>query len=167
MADDEQQSPSQTDEGFFISDQDFAFIQGINEEFVEDVVEVLVQLYKMDVDSTESTFRGETTEQGKTFSKTVQLHALVVPEDQRTEQDRGTFDVLRSAQFGVQRERLKDKEFYPQRGDFIEWDEEFFEIQNVVDNELLGSKYFYRHSLVADAERTRDSNIELVQRNRP
>jgi len=154
------------DEGFFISDQDFEMIQHYNEEFVNDVVEVLVRFYQIDLDATGSTFRGETARQGKTYSRDVEVHSLVVPEDQEIDDSEYTFDVNRDVQFGFQREVLKDKQFYPQRGDIIEWDEEFFEIRNVVDNELLGTKFFYRHSIVCDTHRVRDSNIELVKNDR-
>ena len=159
--------PYKDDEGFFISDQDFEMIQQYNTEFVEEVVEVLVRFYKMDVDRTKSTFRGETAPAGKEYSRIVEMNTLVVPDDQQTaEGEKGTFDVTRTANFGFQRERLKEKEFYPQRGDLIEWDEEFFEVENVVDNELLGTKYFYRNSIVCDAHRVRTSNTDLINQNR-
>lgn len=141
-------------------------IQHYNEEFVEDVVEVLVRFYKMDVDRTKTTFRGETGPAGKEYNRVIELHSLVVPQDQQTDDSDYTYDVDRAAEFGFQRERLKEKEFYPQRGDLIEWDEEFFEIENVVDNELLGTKYFYRHSIVCDTHRVRVSNTDLVKQNR-
>ena len=157
--------PYKEDEGFFISDQDFEMFQQYNQELVEEVVEVVVRFYKMDVDRTKSTFRGETSPAGKEYSRVVEMNTLVVPEDQQTaEGEKGTFDVNRTAQFGFQRERLKD--FYPQRGDLIEWDEEFFEIENVVDNELLGTKYFYRHSIVCESHRVRTSNTDLINKNR-
>ncbi len=159
--------PYKEDEGFFISDQDFEMFQQYNQELVEEVVEVVVRFYKMDVDRTKSTFRGETSPAGKEYSRVVEMNTLVVPEDQQTaEGEKGTFDVNRTAQFGFQRERLKDKDFYPQRGDLIEWDEEFFEIENVVDNELLGTKYFYRHSIVCESHRVRTSNTDLINKNR-
>ena len=158
--------PYKEDEGFFISDQDFEMFQQFNEEFVEEVVEVVVRFYKMDVDRTQSTFRGETSPAGKEYSRVVEMNTLVVPEDQQTDDSEYTYDVDRSAEFGFQRERLKDKNLYPQRGDLIEWDEEFFEIENVVDNELLGTKYFYRHSIVCDTHRVRVSNTDLVNQNR-
>lgn len=157
---------SREDEGFFISDQDFETIQQFNTEFVNDIVEVLVRFYQIDLDATDSTFRGETAPEGKTYSRSFEANSLVVPEDQAIDDSEYTFDVNRDVQFGFQRELLKEKEFYPQRGDIIEWDEEFHEIKNVVDNELLGTKYFYRHSIVCDTHRVRDSNIELVKNNR-
>lgn len=159
--------PYKEDEGFFISDQDFETIQQFNQEFVEEVVEVAVLFYKMDVDRTKATFRGETAPAGKKYNRVIELKTLVVPDDQQTAQgEKGTYDVDRSANFGFQRERLKDKDFYPQRGDLIEWDEEFFEIENVVDNELLGTKYFYRHSIVCDTHRVRTSNTDLIDNTR-
>jgi hypothetical protein len=159
--------PYKEDEGFFISDQDFEMFQQFNQEFVEEIIEVTVLFYKMDVDATESTFRGETAPQGKSYDRVVEIDSLVVPDDQQTASgEKGTYDVNRSANFGFQRERLKDKEFYPQPGDVIEWDEEFFEIDNVIDNELLGTKYFYRHSIVCEAHRDRDSNTDLINSNR-
>lgn len=141
-------------------------IQQYNEEFVEEVVEVTVRFFKMDVDRTQVTFRGETAPQGKEYTRVVEMDTLVVPEDQQTDDQEYTYDVDRRANFGFQRERLKEKEFYPQRGDLIEWDEEFFEIENVVDNELLGTKYFYRHSIVCDSHRVRTSNTDLIDKTR-
>lgn len=159
--------PYKEDEAYFISDQDFEMFQQFNEEFVDEVVDVLVRFYKMDVDRTKTTFRGETAPAGKEYSDVYEVHTLVVPEDQQTAQgEKGTYDVDRGAEFGFQREKLKEHDFYPQRGDLIEWDEEFFEIENVVDNELLGTKYFYRHSIVCDTHRVRVSNTDLISQNR-
>jgi hypothetical protein len=157
--------PDYSDQGFFFGDQDFKYFQYLNQEFVEDIVSVDVVVYKINPDKTDTNLYGEAEEGRKVYDRSVALNALIQPQDQQTDNADFTFDVDRPVTFGFQREVLKKCNLYPQRGDVIEFDDAFHEITEVVDNELLGSKYFYRHSIVCQTSVARDSNINLIDRN--
>lgn len=149
-------------QGFFIGNRDFEFFQQVNQEFVEDIVEVPVGYYRVAPDETEVNIYGESDKGRKLYERPIKLYTLIEPQDQQTDTNIGPFDVDRDVVFGFQRERLKDVNLYPQRGDLIEFDNDYYEIENVVDNELLGSQWFYRHSIVVSTHVARTSNITLI-----
>ena len=148
---------------YFISEQDFQQLQGFSEEFVSDVVAVTVDFFKLDYNATETTFRGETAETGKKYEVIETVHSIPVIDDASEDDTYGVGDRTQGGNFGFRREELKEREFYPQRGDAIRWDDSFYEIQNVVDNEILGSRYFYRNSIVCEVQQTRESDLDLFE----
>lgn len=152
-------------QGFFVGDRDFEFFQQVNRELVEDIVNVNVVIYKIAPEQTKSNMYGEAEEGAKVYFPGVGLKALIQPEDQQTEENDFTFDVKRDLTLGFQRERLKDKDLYPQRGDIVEFDNQYYEIKEVVDNTLLASKWFYRHSVVCRCHVARDTNLTLTRPN--
>lgn len=149
-------------EGFFIGDRDFQFFQNITEEFIEDIVEVPVGYYRACPEDTETNIYGESEEGRKLFEKPLELKCLIEPEDQETDDGDFTFNVNRNVTFGFQRERLKEFNLYPERGDFIEFDNDYYEVESIVDNDLLGSQWFYRHSIVIDAHLARNTSVTIV-----
>lgn len=149
-------------QGFFIGNRDFEMFQHLNREFIEDLVEVPCGYLRTAPDETETNIYGESAEGRKLFEPPLRVYALIEPEDQATDQGDFTFDVRRNVTFGFQRERLKEKGLYPQRGDLIEFDHDYYEVQSVVDNRLLGSQWFYRHAIVVETHVARPTNITLV-----
>lgn len=149
-------------EGFYIGDNDFAFFQSVSREFIEDIVEVPVGYHRVCPEKTETNIYGESKEGRKLYETAVQAYAIIDPQDQATDTGEFTFDVDRDVTFGFQRERLKDIDLYPQRGDIIEFDNDYYEIDEVVDNQLLGSQWFYRHSIVVDTHVARPTNMSLI-----
>lgn len=145
---------------FFIGRRDYNFVNQVNQELVERIVKVGVFVYKVDPNVDENVY-GEAEDGGKSYLPPVKVFALLIPDDQQTEDQKFTFDVSRTVNFGFQRERLRDIGLYPERGDVIEWDDELYEIADVVDNELLGSKYYLRHSIVVRTHNTRETNTQI------
>ena len=158
MADDRER----VGEGFYIGDRDFEMFQQFNQEFIEDIVEVPIGYYRVCPEETESNIYGESKEGRKLFEEPIRLYCIINPEDQETDEGGFTFDIDRDVTFGFQRERLKDFDMYPQRGDLIEFDNTYHEVRDIVDNQLLGSQWFYRQSIVVNTHVARPSNITLV-----
>lgn len=149
-------------QGFFIGNRDFDLFQHFNQEFVEEIVEVPIGYYRTASSQTVTNVYGESPEGEKYYEIPIKLYALIEPDDQETDTGDFTFDVDRNVTFGFQRERLKEKELYPQRGDLIEFDHDYYEVSDIIDNKLLGSQWFYRHSIVVNTHVARPTNITLI-----
>ena len=54
---------------------------------------------------------------------------------------------------------------YPEVGDILAWENAFFEISNVVENQFLGGQPEKNYSLICNAHMTRKSKLNLVERN--
>ena len=86
---------------------------------------------------------------------------------------------VRTAQFGISRDILEKASFYPESGDIIKWDNEFYQIDNVDANQYFtgknpetwpkGSKFGYSVSVLCDTHVTRQtpSNIRKMRFGNP
>jgi hypothetical protein len=55
--------------------------------------------------------------------------------------------------------------FYPEIGDIIFWNDRYYEINNVVQEQLLGGISEKSHSIICNAQYTRLSSLNIVERN--
>ena len=59
---------------------------------------------------------------------------------------------------------LKDANFYPEVGDFILFNDRYHEVNNVVQEQLLGGQANKSHSIICNTHYSRLSQINLVDR---
>jgi len=152
------------EEATFLGNNDFAFMQGLNKEFINRIVDTTVLYYKPAPSHTDSDIYGESPE-GKFYYKPMELKGLIIPEDQETQDEDFGFEVQQDLQIGFQREELKKHQFYPEEGDIIEWSNYYFEVGSTVDNTLLASRFFMRHGAVVNVHSTRLSKEQIVDEN--
>ena len=59
---------------------------------------------------------------------------------------------------------MKLKNIYPQVGDVVLWENAFFEISNIVENQFLGGQPEKNYSLLCNAHMTRKSKLNILPR---
>lgn len=148
-------------EAKFFGNRDFAFMQRVNRELIEEVVDTPVMYYRVCAGDTATNIYGEAPG-GKTYFDPIQVSGLIVPQDQQTDQTEAGFEVTQDLEIGFQRERLKKHDIYPEEGDLVEWSNLYFEVAGTVDNSLLASRFYLRHGVVLTLNQTRVSNIQTV-----
>ena len=123
-----------------------------------------VIVYKISANDTEVNMYGETS-QGKVFKPGVQLTALVEAENQTTTTDEFGPDQQQNALFSFIRQSLVDISFVVEIGDIINWNDGYWEISNVDENQLIGGQQSFKHSVVCSTFLVRIShlNIERVR----
>jgi hypothetical protein len=147
---------------FFVGGNDWAFIQGVNEEYVDEIIDIPIIYYKILPQETVTNLYGESPE-GEVYRPPFQIKVLITPEDQQTDrQNTGGPTKKQSMQFGIQREVLKKFDIYPEEGDVIQWSNLYFEVKEVVDNTLVGDKFNLRHAVTVRTEQTRISKINVI-----
>lgn len=151
-------------EATFLGNRDFAFMQGLNKEFINRIVDVAVGYYKPVPEDIDTDIYGESPE-GKVYYQPMKLHALLIPEDQETKDEDFGFEVQQDLQIGFQREELKKHDFMPSEGDVVEWSNYYFEVGSTVDNTLLATRFFFRHGVVVNAHSTRLSKEQITDRH--
>lgn len=145
----------------FVTERDFQFFQHINKEIIIDVVDVPVTLYKIILDNVSVNIYGEAT--NKARYKGIQLHALVkYPKTDADSTDFG-FDVNQNVEFRFQRKMLQDVEVYPEVGDVVAYNENFYEIDNTQESQLIAGKPQYNQSIICVAHLTRRSVIDIEE----
>ena len=118
--------------------RDIAFIQGINRELINDVVDVAVDIYKPLVESNRENLYGETIR--KVFQTAVRVKCLLEVEDQEWSGG-DILDVNQKATFSFLRHELREySNLVVQIGDIIHWNDIYWEIDSVIQNKLIFGK---------------------------
>jgi hypothetical protein len=122
----------------FGSQRDFRLLVGINRELVSDVVEQEILYYKISLEQTQANIYGEAPE--KVYWNPVKLNCLIDRGDQQTTSDDFGADSIRDVKFAFIRQDLKDVNTFPEVGDIIQWQEDYYEVDNTTENQLLLGK---------------------------
>ena len=155
----------------FYSQKDIDTFDKFNKELVgnlsteqDGIINQPVIIYKVSVTDTEVNMYGETS-QGKVFKPGVQIVALVNAEDQTTTTDEFGPDLQQNAEFSFIRQSLVDINFVVEIGDVINWNNGYWEISSINENQLIGGQTDYNHSVVCNTYLLRIShlNIERVR----
>lgn len=147
----------------FVTDTDFRFFQHINREIVVDVVDVEVILYKIIPDVVSVNIYGESTE--KTRYRGISLNALIkyTKKEAETEQGFGYDTVQRDIEFRFVRKLLEDVNVYPDVGDIIRFNENYYEVHNITEAQLIANRPEYNHNIICECHLTRRSGINLEE----
>jgi hypothetical protein len=122
----------------FGSQRDFALFVNINRELLSDVVEQEILYYKMSLEQTQANIYGEAAD--KVFWSPVKLNCLIKRGDQQTTVDDFGPDSSRDVEFAFLRQDLKDTNTFPEVGDIIMWNEDYYEVDNTTENQLFLGK---------------------------
>jgi hypothetical protein len=131
-----------------------------------DVVENLIQIYKIAPEETKTNIYGETSsETGKWYYPAVQVSALIERTEMATDYDDFGPNRSQTHVFKMREKMLRMLEFYPEIGDMVFWNDRYYEIDNVVQEQLLGGISDKSHSIICNGHYTKITSLNVVQRN--
>lgn len=148
----------------FINTKDLAFFNQVSKELVEDVIETPVVLYKISVADSKTNLYGESLT--KTYYPGIKLYALIDRENEVANYDGAGPDTSQTATFRFQRTRLETLGEYPEEGEILDWNNAYWEISNVIENQLPGGRVNQNFSFVAEAFMIRRSQLNIEERAR-
>ena len=122
----------------FGSQKDFALIRRMNRALLQNIVQQEVAYYKVSLEDTEANIYGEALT--KNFFNPILLNCLITRGDQTMTADEFGGDLTRESSFAFLRDDLVDAELVPEVGDIVMWQEDYYEIDNVTENELFWGK---------------------------
>lgn len=143
----------------FIGPKDMNFITGINKELVDEIIETDVIIYSLDIHENEVNLYGESTE--KMYRPGLKMNALITHDDQVSEDSEFGPNTMQNIICAFRRLVLKQKDFYPDKGDVILYNNAYFEITNVIDNQLIAGRVGLPHSIICPAVMTNRSSINV------
>lgn len=146
----------------FFKQRDFNFFQSLNKELVNDFVETPVIIYKLDLGQTESNLYGESVG-GKSYQVGFQVNCYIERSDQATNYEGFGSDTQQGIQFRFLRSILKDVSLVVQVGDIISFNDAYFEVDNVIDNELVAGNTGFSNSIIVDTHMTRRSKLNIEE----
>lgn len=144
----------------FVSSRDFDFFQHINREVVVDVVDVEVILYKMYSDTIQVNIYGESTD--KTYYRGISLNGLIkYPKVAPSSEGFGVDAKQENVEFRFVRKLLQDVNVYPEVGDIIQYNTNYYEIHNMNETQLIAGRPEYNQTISCETHLTRRSNLNL------
>jgi hypothetical protein len=157
----------------FGGSRDISFIRHINKELINNIIEQQVGYYKISLDKTDSNLYGESL--NKTYNNPVLVNCLIDRVDQNwTETEFGS-DVTRAINVRFLRDILVDIQLYPEVGDVMLWQENYYEIAGIIENQFVVGKdpsYSYSSdtddfgssiSIIVNAQYIRPEKVGLKQ----
>ena len=151
---------------FFVPQKEVNLIDSMNEELIDDILGQYVDIYKVSLDETETNVYGESAT--KYYNVGFRVNCMLNYNEPETLQDEFGADKNSSINMYFQRNNLASGSlnFYPEIGDVVDWNEHFWEINSVTEPQLVAGHQGYRHSVVASANRSRLSNLQIEERPR-
>ena len=145
--------------------RDAKFLAAINAELLNAVVDTEIEFFKLIIESSDSNIYGEST--NKSYQDSVLIPCLITKESKTAVMDDYGHSYTRTAQFGISRDILERASFFPEVGDIVFWDNEYYELDNVDANQYFagknpetwpnGSQHGYSVSVLCDAHATRQT----------
>lgn len=137
-----------------------------NAELMGDIIENIVQIYKIAPEQTVTNMYGETSSaSGKWYFPAIQISALVERADMEAEYDDFGPNRRQDYVFKMRERMLQQLEFYPEIGDIVFFNDRYYEIENVTQEQLLGGQSDKSHSIICFGHYTKYTSLNIIERN--
>ena len=146
----------------FLQTRDIEFFKGIARELVDDVVENICVLFKVNISETKVNLYGEAL--NKTWHPGVELNVLINKSGQTAAYEGFGADVLQNIEFKFDRWMLEEKLSYPEIGDVIYFDNSYYEIDNTSEVQFVGGLSENNFSVVCSTFMVRKSQLNIEER---
>lgn len=146
----------------FISDRDVRFFKHIAREAVDDVVENICVLYKINLADTRINLYGEAI--SKTWHPGVQLNVLIDKSGQQQNYEGFGPNTVQDIQFNFDKFMLEEKSIYPEVGDVIFFDQAYYEINNTTEVQYSGGLPQHNFSVVCSTFMVSKSLLNIEER---
>jgi hypothetical protein len=158
----------------FGGQRDARFLAAINAELINAIIDTEIEFFKMIVERSASNLYGEAEK--KTYYNSILIPCLITKDDKTANMDDYGHTYTRTSQFAISRDLLERAGFYPEVGDIVFWDNEYYELDNVDANQYFvgknpdtwpnGSNFGYSVSVLCNAHATRQTPQSIVNLRR-
>ena len=147
---------------FFVPQKEVDLIDAMNEELIDDIVGQTVDIYKISVDNTEINLYGESTT--KYYDKGFRVNCLILYNEPSFTQDEFGPEFGGSIEMYFHRTTLKEASFYPEIGDIVDWNRQYYEMNTVVEPQLIAGHHGFNHQIKTMAHKIKQSNLQIEER---
>ena len=147
----------------FSLERDINFFKSISQELVNDIVTTLVVLYKLSISDSPTNIYGEST--SKTYYQGVECPCLIDRGETTANYEGMGSDISQTVSFRFNRFTLESNKFYPEIGDIIFHNNAYFEVDNVLEDQLIAGRPEEKYSIICETFMTKRSNIQIENRN--
>ena len=153
--------------GRYFSRRDMNLLWSVNAELMGDIIECVVQVFKISPEQTNTNIYGESkSETGKVFFPGIDLTARVQTEDLSSENKGFGPDRKQDVVFMFTVRDCITTNYYAQIGDLVFWNMRYYEVNNVLsDQQLLGGHPDKTWSIIVNTQYTRLTKINSMVRS--
>tara|TARA_R110001592_G_scaffold180772_1_gene423291 strand:+ start:261 stop:833 length:573 start_codon:yes stop_codon:yes gene_type:complete len=156
----------------FGGSRDISLFQTLNKELINDIIQTEIGYYKFALESTISNMYGESD--SKTFYEPVKLACLITRKDQEWQVDEFGPDMDQGINFALLKEGLEEINLVPEIGDILLFNNNFYEVDAKVENQLLLGKdpdysianstsgFGKSHSIILSTHLSRVEKLNLI-----
>ena len=146
----------------FAIGRDIELFKSFAREVVDDVVENIAVLFKVNLNETKVNLYGEST--NKTWYPGVKLNVLINKSGQTAGYEGFGADTSQNIEFRFDRWMLEEKNTYPEIGDVIFFDQSYYEIDNTTEVQFVGGLPSNNFSVVCSTFIVRKSALNIEER---
>ena len=118
--------------------RDVSLFRHINKELINNIIEQQVGYYKIVLDKTESNLYGEALL--KTYNDPVLVNCLIERTPPTWRETEFGADVIQDITVRFLRDILVDIQLVPEVGDVVMWQDDYYEVNGLVENQLVVGK---------------------------
>ena len=146
----------------FAVGRDIELFKSFAREVVDDVVENIAVLFKVNLNETKVNLYGEST--NKTWYPGVELNVLINKSPNTAGYEGFGSDTSQNVEFRFDRWMLEEKNTYPEIGDIIFFDQSYYEIDNTIEVQFVGGLPSNNFSVVCSTFMVRKSALNIEER---
>tara|TARA_R100000152_G_C6654391_1_gene95107 strand:- start:13 stop:375 length:363 start_codon:yes stop_codon:yes gene_type:complete len=115
---------------FFLPQKEVNLFDAINEELIDDIIGQTVDIYKIEVDDSNTNMYGES--ETKYFKAAFRVNCLISFDEPEVSLSEIGTDFDAKIEMYFHRTSLEEANFYPEIGDIVEWNGHYFEMNTIV-----------------------------------
>ena len=146
----------------FAVGRDIELFKSFAREVVDDVVENIAVLFKVNLNETKVNLYGEST--NKTWYPGVELNVLINKSPNTAGYEGFGADTSQNIEFRFDRWMLEEKNTYPEIGDVIFFDQSYYEIGNTTEVQFVAGLPSNNFSVVCETFMVRKSSLNIEER---
>lgn len=146
----------------FVIGRDIELFKSFAREVVDDVVQNIAVLFKVNLNETKINLYGESV--NKTWYPGVELNVLINKSGQAAAYEGFGADTSQNIEFRFDRWMLEEKGIYPEIGDVVFFDQSYYEINNTTEVQFVGGLPSNNFSVVCSTFMVRKSSLNIEER---
>lgn len=151
--------------GRFFSGRDIRLIHSFNHELLDDIIQAMVTIFKVNAEATNINIYGETDpKKGKAYFPGIDITCRIKKDQIGSPVDDFGPTRTQNINYVFLEKDLQTVSFFPENGDIILFNERYYEIDNVVQEQFLGDIEDKSFSIICHTHYARLSKLSIVTR---
>jgi hypothetical protein len=149
--------------------RDAIFVASVNSEVINAIVDTEIEFFKLHIETSGANLYGESDK--KSYYDSILIPCLITKDEKTPVMDDYGHSYTRTSQFALSRDILERASFFPEVGDIVFWDNEYYELDNIDANQYFvgknpetwpnGTEHGYSVSVICNAHATRQTPLGI------